>query len=464
MTKVHLIGICGTAMATLAAMLRDVGYDVRGSDEHVYPPMSDFLAARGIPYLEGFAPDDIAADTDLVVIGNAVSRGNPQVEAVLDRGLRYRSLPEMVRETWLWDHRSVVVAGTHGKTTTTSLTAWCLADGGRDPSFLVGGVAANFDSSYRLGAGPEFVIEGDEYDTAFFDKSAKCLKYLPDIAVVGNLEFDHVDIYPDLETIRTTFKRFVRLIPRGGLLLLGADSPATRGLGDEALCTVETFGLTPGADWCAQTVTTAPEGTTFGVRYRGEPVQEVRTTLVGEFNVRNVLAAFAVARTVGLESDTVARAIERFVGVRRRLEVRGEVRGVRVYDDFAHHPTAVRETLAGLRATFPRRRLWAVFEPRSATACRRVFQDAFVSAFDDADETIIGQVYRSALPDAERLSESELVAGIRHAGGNARHVPDVTDIVRIVTDEATAGDVVVVMSNGAFGGIHARLLEALADG
>ena len=460
--KVHLIGICGTAMATLAAMLKEGGHAVSGSDQHVYPPMSDFLAERGIPCRDGFAAAHVAADVDLVVVGNAVSRGNPEVEAVLDRGLRYRSLPEMVRETWLWDRRSIVVAGTHGKTTTASLVAWLLTEGGRDPSFLIGGVTGNFDSSFRLGEGSEFVIEGDEYDSAFFDKTAKFLKYLPDIAVVGNLEFDHADVYADFAAIRLAVRRFVALLPRRGLLLVGADSPAAVEAGAGAPCPVETFGLAREADWRAREVEPGPDGTAFTVEHRGAPVGRVHVPLVGAFNVRNALAAFAAARAVGLEADAVAGAMRRFAGVRRRLEVRGRERGVTVYDDFAHHPTAVRETLAGVRAAFPSRRIWALFEPRSATACRRVFQSAFAEAFGDADETIIWRVYRSTLPEAERLSEPELAAAIRAGGGRARHLPGLTDIVRTVVEEAGDGDLVVVMSNGAFGGVHGQLLQALA--
>ena len=462
MMKVHLIGICGTAMATLAAMLKEGGHAVSGSDQHVYPPMSDFLAERGIPCRDGFDAAHVAADVDLVVVGNAVSRGNPEVEAVLDRGLRYRSLPEMVRETWLWDRRSIVVAGTHGKTTTASLVAWLLTEGGRDPSFLIGGVTGNFDSSFRLGGGPEFVIEGDEYDSAFFDKTAKFLKYLPDIAVVGNLEFDHADVYADFAAIRLAVRRFVALLPRRGLLLVGADSPAAVEAGAGAPCPVETFGLAREADWRAREVEPGPDGTAFTVEHRGAPVGRVHVPLVGAFNVRNALAAFAAARAVGLEADAVVGAMRRFAGVRRRLEVRGRERGVTVYDDFAHHPTAVRETLAGVRAAFPSRRIWALFEPRSATACRRVFQSAFAEAFGAADETIIWRVYRSTLPEAERLSEPALAAAIRGGGGRARHLPELEDIVQAVVEEAGDGDLVVVMSNGAFGGVHGQLLRALA--
>ena len=462
MTTVHFIGICGTAMATLAAMLEDRGYTVRGSDQHVYPPMSDFLAARDILCQDGFDADHITDDVDLVVIGNAVSRGNPEVEAVLDRKLRYRSLPEMVRETFLWERRSIVVAGTHGKTTTAALVSWLLADGGRDPSFLVGGLAVNFGSSYRLGLGREFVIEGDEYDSAFFDKTAKFLKYLPDVAVVGNLEFDHADIYADVEAVKSAVRGLVNLVPRQGLLVLGADSPGAFEMRVDVPCRVTTFGLDETAQWRATSVEATPDGMSFTVDHGGEPVANVRVPLLGEFNVRNVLAAFAVASEVGLAPTTVAASVARFEGVKRRLEIRGQARGVTIYDDFAHHPTAVRETLAGIRASNPSRRIWALFEPRSATACRRVFQEEFARAFSQADEVIIGPVYRSSLAKPERLSETELVAAIDAAGVRARHLAEVGDIVRTVVDEAGEGDLVVVMSNGAFGGIHGRLLEALA--
>jgi UDP-N-acetylmuramate: L-alanyl-gamma-D-glutamyl-meso-diaminopimelate ligase len=460
--KVYLIGVCGTAMATLAAMLVDRGHAVHGSDAHVYPPMSDFLAARGIVCLDGFDEAHITSDIELVVIGNAVSRGNPEVEAVLDRRLRYRSLPEMVRDEFLWDRDPIVVAGTHGKTTTTALVSWVLSDCGRDPSFLVGGLVENFASSYRLGDGREFVIEGDEYDSAFFDKTAKFLKYVPRVAVVGNLEFDHADIYVDFEAIRLAVRRLVSLLPRGGRLVLGADSAPALEMAEGAPCPVTTFGFSDAADWRAVEVVTRPYGTHFGVERHGARVCEVDIPLVGDFNVRNVLAATAVAHGVGIELEAVATALARFKGVKRRLELRGRVRGVTVFDDFAHHPTAVRETLAGVRAAFPTRRVWAVFEPRSASSCRRVFQADFAAAFQAADEVIIGEVYRSSLPDDERLSELELVEGIGRTGPRARHFAGVDDIVGAVAEEAGDGDLVVVMSNGAFGGIHERLLKALS--
>ena len=460
--RVHLIGVCGAAMGTLAAMLKQKGFDVRGSDHNVYPPMSDFLESQGITLLQGYDAAHITPDLDLVVIGNAISRGNPELEDVLDRKIRYCSLPEAVRDHFLWGARSIVIAGTHGKTTTTSLAGWLLTAAGADPSVLIGGIAENFDSSYRLGGGRDFVIEGDEYDSAFFDKTAKFLKYLPDIAVVSNIEYDHADIYPDLESIRVAFRRLVTLIPRRGLLLLGADDTEATALNAGATCRVETFGLSEGADWRAYDLRVQPGGMTFGVRYAGTTFGRFEVALLGEHNVRNALAAIAVGHATGLAAAVLADALKSFKGVRRRLQLRGIARDVAVYDDFAHHPTAIAETLAGVRSAFPDRRVWAIFEPRSATSCRRVFQRDFARAFDAADETVIAAVFRSNLPEGERLSGDDLVAAMRAAGRHARHIHTVDDIVRTVAGEAKPGDLVVIMSNGGFDNIHQRLLAALA--
>lgn len=465
MPRVHLIGICGTAMATLAALLKQRGFDVRGSDQHVYPPMSDFLAAEQIPVLEGYRPEHIDDGLDLVVVGNAISRGNAELEAVLDRKLRHVSLPEALREHFLWQAPSVVIAGTHGKTTTTALTGWLLTHGGIDPTVFVGGIAGNFGasgSSYRLGsATAPFVIEGDEYDSAFFDKTAKFLKYLPDVAVINNIEFDHADIYPDLEAVRIAFRRLVNLVPARGLTLLGIDSPEAAALKERAHSRVLTFGTAAGADWQADALEVSSEGTSFRVRYRGEDLGRFTMPLVGAHNVRNALAAIAVGREFGVPPQRLREGLALFRGIKRRLEVVGTRREVTVYDDFAHHPTAVAETLAALRAAQPGRRIWAIFEPRSASSCRRVFQDDFARAFGAADEVVLATVFRSSLPPDQRLSEEQLVADLRQSGTAARHLPDVDAIVAAVTAEARAGDLVVIMSNGGFGGIHHRLLTAL---
>jgi UDP-N-acetylmuramate: L-alanyl-gamma-D-glutamyl-meso-diaminopimelate ligase len=463
MTRIHLIGICGTAMATLAALLKSRGHDVRGSDQNMYPPMSDFLREQGITTLEGYRAEHISSDIDLAVVGNAISRGNVELEEVLDRKIRYCSLPEAVRDHFLWGSRSIVVAGTHGKTTTTSLTGWLLAHGGMDPSVFIGGIAENFESSYRIGGGRDFVIEGDEYDSAFFDKTAKFLKYLPDIGIVGNIEFDHADIYADLESIRLAFQRFVNLIPRRGLLLLGSDNEEALALRDRARCRVETFGISNGSDWQAGDLRIDGTSTTFTVRRDGEPIGIFEMPLLGAYNVRNALAAIATGAALGLNTDTLADGLRRFKGVRRRMQLRGTVAGVAVYDDFAHHPTAIQETLAGVRSAFPGRRVWAIFEPRSATSCRRVFQSDFARALSGADTVVLPAVFRSNLPDDQRLSAEQLIADLTAAGVDARYIPKVDDIVQNVSRDSRAGDVVVVMSNGGFDGIHQKLLTALGD-
>jgi UDP-N-acetylmuramate: L-alanyl-gamma-D-glutamyl-meso-diaminopimelate ligase len=462
--RIHLIGVCGTAMATLAALLKQQGHVVSGSDQHVYPPMSDFLVREGIALLEGYRPEHVSGALDLVVVGNAISRGNAELEAVLDRRLRYCSLPEAVRDCFLWNRRPIVLAGTHGKTTTTSLTAWLLADAGADPTVLVGGIARNLGpdgASYRMGQSDLFVIEGDEYDSAYFDKTAKFLKYLPHVAVVGNIEFDHADIYADLDEVRLAFRRLVTLVPRTGLTLLGADSAEACALRPRALSPVETFGLSAEADWRAVDLEQAEGMTSFTLVHQGVEQGRCQLPMVGTHNVRNALAAMAASARVGVTIAQMQQSLPKFLGVRRRLEEVGQRRGIAVYDDFAHHPTAVDETLRAVRAAWPSRRLWAIFEPRSASSCRRVFQADFARAFAAADQVVIASVFRSSLPDAERLSEVDLVRDLHEAGVAARHLPDVPAIVDVVARDARPGDIIVVMSNGGFGGIHGRLLQAL---
>ena len=462
--RIHLIGICGTAMATLAALLKRRGHDVRGSDQDIYPPMSEFLEREGIPALPGYQAAHITSDLSLVIVGNAISRGNPELEEVLDRKIRHASLPEALREHFLWGSRSIVIAGTHGKTTTSSLAGWLLTHAGLDPTVFIGGIALNFGdegSSYRLGHGRDFVIEGDEYDSAFFDKTAKFLKYLPDIALINNIEFDHADIYADLDAVRLAFRRLVNLVPRSGLLLLGSDSPHAVALRAAAVSPVETFGLADDADWRAYDVEMRDGITRFKVEHRHAYLGTVDVPLLGLHNVRNALGALAVGTAAGVAAATLAEGLRTFRGVKRRMEVVGRVNGVTVYDDFAHHPTAVAETIAAVRAGHPGRRLWAVFEPRSASSCRRVFQDDFARAFEAADETLVAAVFRSSLPEDQRLSVDQLVKDLASAGRSARHIQGVDAIVETIVAERREGDVVLVMSNGGFGGIHRKLMAAL---
>jgi UDP-N-acetylmuramate: L-alanyl-gamma-D-glutamyl-meso-diaminopimelate ligase len=451
-------------MATLAALLKRRGHDVRGSDQGIYPPMDAFLEREGIRVLNGFRAEHITSDLSLVVVGNAISRGNPELEEVLDRKIRHCSLPEALREHFLWGARSIVVAGTHGKTTTTSLVGWLLTAAGVDPTVFVGGIALNFGeagASYRLGHGREFVIEGDEYDSAFFDKTAKFLKYLPDIALVNNIEFDHADIYADLEAVRVAFRRLVALVPRSGLLLLGADSPDAAALRPLAVSPVESFGLADGADWRAYDIEVADGWSRFKIEHAHEFFGAFEAPLIGLHNVRNAVGAIAIGATLGLTAGALAEGVRSFRGVKRRLEVVDRVNDITIYDDFAHHPTAVAETLAAVRAGHPGRRVWAVFEPRSASSCRRVFQQAFTEAFAAADRTVLASVFRSSLPEAERLSVDRLVADLKAGGHPARHISGTAAIVEAVVAEAAPGDVVVIMSNGGFDGIHGKLVSAL---
>jgi UDP-N-acetylmuramate: L-alanyl-gamma-D-glutamyl-meso-diaminopimelate ligase len=459
--KIHLSAVCGTAMASLAGLLREQGHEVTGSDQDVYPPMSTQLEALGIPILAPYAEANVPADADLVVIGNALSRGNPEVEAVLERRQRFTSAAALLGEEFLRPRRSLVVAGTHGKTTTTSLLAFLLHEAGLDPSFLVGGLPVDFGRSYRIGGGPHFVIEGDEYDTAFFDKRPKFVHYLPSVAVIGNVEFDHADIYPDLGAVQLAFARLLLMVPRNGLVVAGTESPALVDVLERARCRVLTFGLHAAADWRAVDLRVGGDGTRFRLLVRGEEQGEVHVALAGEHNVRNALAALAVASAEGVALDRARAALGRFRGVRRRLEVRGVARGVTVYDDFAHHPTAVAATLAPLRA-LGGGRLVAVFEPRSYTSRTTVFREEFARAFAAADRVIVAAAHLPGkVPEGQRLSEQDLVDGIRRHGVRADFVRGVPEIVADLVASLEPGDRVAILSNGGFGGIHEKLLLAL---
>lgn len=462
MQSVYLIGICGTAMASLAGMLRETGTRVSGSDANVYPPMSSYLDQLGIPVFQGFSEENVKkAQPDLVVIGNALSRGNPEVEYVLDSRTRYASMAEVLRERFIRGKNSVVIAGTHGKTTTTAMLAWMLQAAGRRPSFLVGGIAENFGRSFQVADGPEFVIEGDEYDTAFFDKGPKFLHYLPWLVVLNNIEYDHADIYPDLESVKVSFRRLINIVPRSGLIVAGGDCPVVRELIPAAFSRVQTFG-TGDADWRATEIRVETQGTSFEIRRGAESVGRFEIAMAGEFNVRNALGAVAAASELGISRTLIAESLRTFKGVKRRLEVRGAVRGITVYDDFAHHPTAVFETLRGLRARVNGARIWAVFEPRSQTCRRRVFEERFIESFDPADTVVIAQVYGpSRLAPDQLLDPSRVVEGVRRRGKAAHALPSADRIVDLLANEARDGDQIVIMSNGGFDNIHQKLLDRL---
>jgi UDP-N-acetylmuramate: L-alanyl-gamma-D-glutamyl-meso-diaminopimelate ligase len=458
----HLIGICGTAMASLAGMLVEQGHRVSGSDENVYPPMSLELQRLGIPVREGYSADNLIEQPDVVVVGNAITRGNPELEHVLNEKMYYTSMAAVVKDNFIRGHHSIVVAGTHGKTTTTSLMAWALERAGANPSFLIGGVAENFNSSFRLTNGPYFVIEGDEYDTAYFDKGPKFMHYLPDTVILNNVEFDHADIYRDIEAVKFAFGRLINLIPGRGQLISGWDSDLVAELAARAFCRVETFGTSHEARWRAEDVSFSSSATTFTVRVNGREFSRYSSPLAGMFNVRNCLGVIVACETLGLDRGAVAEAIAEFKSVKRRLEVRGEVRGVTVIDDFAHHPTAVRETLLAARAKYPGRRIVAIFEPRSYTAQIKLFQQQFEHALAEADEIIISRLFHPERYTQETaISPSEMTDYLRARGREAQYIPAIDDIVSGLAPRLKGSEVLVIMSNGSFGGIHDKMLNAL---
>ncbi len=463
----HLIGICGTAMASLAGMLQARGHKVTGSDHNVYPPMSTQLESLGIEIIEGFKAESTDVPRDCTVVGNTMMRGNLELEEVLNRKMLYRSQAETVREEFIRGRRSLVVAGTHGKTTTTSIAAWVCEVGGLDPTFLVGGVVQNFGQSFRVTDSDYFVIEGDEYDTAFFDKKPKFMSYLPEIAIVGNIEFDHADIYKDLDAIKWQFSRLMNIVPGNGRVICGVDSPAVREvlaqMKGKLYTSVETFGLADDAKWQARDIEFAGDKTRFKVFYEGVEWAGFETHLIGEFNVRNCLAVVIAADAWGISREKMQEAFNTFKSVKRRMEIRGVERGVTVIDDFAHHPTAVDETLKALRQRYAANRLIAIFEPRSRSSRLSIFADRYKEAFAHADQVIIAGVYNiaDASTYGEVLNVETLVASIAANGVTAATFPDADSIVEHLGPQMREGDVVAIMSNGGFGGIHEKILNIL---
>ncbi|MBA3356620.1 MAG: UDP-N-acetylmuramate:L-alanyl-gamma-D-glutamyl-meso-diaminopimelate ligase [Pyrinomonadaceae bacterium] len=463
----HLIGICGTAMAALAGMLQATGHRVTGSDENVYPPMSTMLQSLGIHVSQGYGPQHLRPAPDCVIVGNAIPRGNAEVEETLKLRLVYRSQAEVVKEEFIRGLRSLVVAGTHGKTTTTSIAAWVLDQGGLDPTFLIGGVAQNFGVSFRVTNSEYVLIEGDEYDTAYFDKGPKFMHYLPEIGIVNNIEFDHADIYPDLAAVKLAFRRFMNLIPTNGRLIAGWDSAAVRevvaSMGSRLFTQLETFGTGEDAKWQIRNTNYASDVSTFTVFREGKQWGEFQTPLIGEFNLLNCLAAIIAADAWDLERDSIAAALRSFKNVRRRAEIRGQERGITVIDDFAHHPTAVRETLRALHNRYPKRRLFAVFEPRSWSSRLAVFQDQYARAFETADYVFIANVFdsRKVTEKGRALDTDQLIADISKLDRPAFALSGADEIIEQLIPELREGDVVAIMSNGGFDGIHEKLLSAL---
>lgn len=462
--RFHLVPIGGTAMVPLAALLREEGHRVTGSDRAVYPPMSTLLETLGIPVAQGFAPEHVPPDCDTVIVGNAALRDNVEAAEAARRGLPVLSLPQAVRQHLLPGKTSVVVTGTHGKTTTSALTSWLLLDSGRDPGFLVGGEMKNLGRGYRRGKGPHFVLEGDEYNAAFFDRGPKFLHYEPKHLFVGNIEYDHADLYPDLESIIDAFRRVVRLLPPEGVVVLNVDDPRVTVLAADAAAPVVRVSLEdPGADFSARDVAFHPQGAEFTLLEAGLPTARLASPLPGLHNVRNALGAIALARGLGLSAGEIGRALTRFAGVRRRMEVKGEKNGILVVDDFAHHPTAVAGTIQAARARFPGRRLWALFEPRSNTAGRKMFEDEYAEAFAGADALVVAPVFHAErLGPDNRLDRGALVRRFTSGGAKPGFAPEAIDeIPGLLRREARPGDVLLLMSSGAFGGLPETLLEQL---
>ncbi len=453
----HFIGICGTAMGAVASAIARKGHIVTGSDTNIYPPMSTFLEDEGIKIVEGYKPENIPADADYIVVGNAISRGNPELEAVLDRKLRYLSLPETLKEFFLSGKRNFVVTGTHGKTTTTSLLAWLMEDAGLNPSFMIGGIAKNLERGGRLTDSSFSVLEGDEYDTAFFDKRSKFVHYLPELVIINNIEFDHADIFNDIDAIKLSFSRLVNIIPRTGLLLVNGDDANACEVSGPAHCPVRKIGFGPHCDIVIEKPDYTREGSSFTL---GK--SRFFLPMIGEFNVRNAAMAVSAARFAGISDEKIAASMRLFEGVTRRQELKGEVNDIKLVDDFAHHPTAIREAIHGLRQRYPENRIWILFEPRSNTTRRKIFQDTLAASLAEADLSIVARVNMpEKVAEQERLNVEKLVEDIVRLGSQSQLGDSIEHIVQIVSSRAKPGDVIAVMSNGGFGGIHEKILAQL---
>jgi UDP-N-acetylmuramate: L-alanyl-gamma-D-glutamyl-meso-diaminopimelate ligase len=465
---IHVIGIGGSAMAPLAGMLREHSFRVSGSDSGVYPPASTLLESLGISYFHTFDAAHLQPTPDLVVVGNIIARGNPELEEVLDRKIPYRSMPEMLEEVFLPGKDSIVVSGTHGKTTTTAMLAWIFHVAGKRPNFLVGGVAENFGKSYGLGGGEEFILEGDEYETAIWDRGPKFFHYHPDDLIVTSLEYDHADIYPDFETYQLAFRRLVNLVPRRGRVVIWGDTedsgPALRRAAEKAFCPVETYGFGEGNDWIASGLVVEGETTRFKAANRGKVFGEFALTATGRHNVLNAMAALIVAHGRGIGVEEIAKALATFRSVKRRMDVKGEIGGVLVVDDFAHHPTAVKATIEAARGRWPGRRLWAILEPRSNSMRRKVFQDALPKALALGDRVVLGEVFRAQqLGDENRLDPESVAESVRALGKDARVFRSSEAIAEHVGREAKPGDLLLIMSNGSFDGLCDKLLKKLQE-
>ncbi|MFQ5851512.1 MAG: UDP-N-acetylmuramate:L-alanyl-gamma-D-glutamyl-meso-diaminopimelate ligase [Candidatus Binatia bacterium] len=461
---IHLIAICGVGMASLAGLLQSRGFRVSGSDQGVYPPMSTYLEGLGIPVLSGYSEEHLGERPDLVVVGNAVSRNNPEVQAVLKSGIPYVSFPEALRMFLIGSKRSIVVAGTHGKTTTASLLAWVLTQAGLDPSFFVGGIPVNFNGGFQIGKGPWAVLEGDEYDSAFFDKGPKFLHYNPEKVILTSLEFDHADIYRDIEHMKDAFRCLMGILCPSGTVLVSNRYAAAKEVSRAAHCPVMFYGDGEPREWVAKNIRVDEQRVLFDVFYKARSEGVVAISLWGQHNVENALGVYVMAKELGIRVEVIRQALATFAGVRRRQELIGEVAGIMVIDDFAHHPTAVKETIAAARMSYPGRRLWAIFEPRSHTSRRRVFEFEFSQALAGADQIVVAGLYQpERIPEGDRLSPAKLVdeIGRLRGDGGAVFIERANDIASYVVERSKAGDVILVMSNGSFDRVQEKILRLL---
>jgi UDP-N-acetylmuramate: L-alanyl-gamma-D-glutamyl-meso-diaminopimelate ligase len=463
-SHVHLVAICGVGMASLAGLLQSVGYRVTGSDQNVYPPMSTYLESIGIPILSGYRAEHLEPRPDLVVIGNAVPRNNPEAETVLDGGLPYISFPQAIGQFLIGSRESLVVAGTHGKTTTSALAAWVLTQAGLEPGFFIGGVPLNFGSGWNPGKGDYVILEGDEYDSAFFDKGPKFLHYRPHHVILTSVEFDHADIYRDLDHLKNAFRRLMEIIPPSGCLIACDDYSAVRDIAGAACCRVIRYGEGTSAGWTAKNIQMRESKSFFEPIYKGNSEGVVELSLIGRHNVENALAVYALGREIGVDRQKLREGMATFAGIKRRQEIKGQIRGVVVMDDFAHHPTAVKETITAARAAYPGRRLWAVFEPRSNTSRRNIFEEEFSESLALADRVVLAGLHQpEKIPLHERLSVEKVVDGINRGRARRALVIEKTDrIASYVAENAAPNDIVIVMSNGGFDGVQEKILRALA--
>jgi len=459
---VYLVAICGMGMGSFAGLLKEKGYRVTGSDKNVYPPMSTQLELMGIKLLQGYDSGNLSVKPDLVIVGNTVKSDNPEARAAIDGGIPYMSFPQALGELYLKDRQSLVVAGTHGKTTTSSMVAWMLEVAREDPGFLIGGILLNFESSYKHGNGRFFVVEGDEYDTAFFDKVPKFLHYRPSSAIITNVEFDHGDIYHNIDEIKREFRKFIALIPEKGTLVACSDYPHLRELVPEARCRVTTYGYEGTPDWTVRDIRPDGETSTFTVYHNNDLYGTFELNVPGRHNILNALGAIALLDTHGIDRESMRRALGTFRSVKRRQEVRAVIDDVIIIDDFAHHPTKVRETVSAIRFRYPQRRIWAVFEPRTNTSRRAFFQKEYTTSFNDADRIVVAEVFNKGMINQDdRFSTERLVSDLKALGKNAEYIPKADDIVSHISSNVRSGDVILIMSNGGFDAIHEKIIESL---